>query len=344
MILKLDAITSEVSDINGVIRIQIDIPFDVKFVCAYIFEVDDKRVIIDAGLNVIHWKRHFLKALEDRNLTIKDLDYCIVTHEHLDHCGLIKYFKRKNPNIQILMHETTNESLSSASNPSNFEKMEDNASIIVKEIVSYGMSKKQIESMLKIFLVWPKIVRYQKPDGFLKDDDELDFQSSKLKIIWTPGHSLGHICVFDTKNRYLFSGDHILSRITPHIGVYHITSLVTDTLLYPNILDLYLKSLDKIDQLNPSVIFPAHQEIIYNPHERILEIKKHHQNRFHEITRAIEKKPLTPFEISQIHFGKELDDMNSYLALNEVLSHLIHLEGEGKVNRIEKNGKILFST
>ncbi|MFX1452652.1 MAG: hypothetical protein ACFFCM_17575, partial [Promethearchaeota archaeon] len=93
---------------------------------------------------------------------------------------------------------------------------------------------------------------------------------------------------------------------------------------------------------NPKIIFPAHQEVIYNPHERILEIKKHHQNRLNDISSIIENNPMTPLKISQIHFGKNLDPINSFLALSEVVAHLVFLEKQDKVRRIEKNGKLRF--
>ena len=94
--------------------------------------------------------------------------------------------------------------------------------------------------------------------------------------------------------------------------------------------------------MNSKIIFPAHQEVIYNPHERISEIKKHHDNRLHEISSVIKDNPLTPFKISQIHFGEELSDINIVLGISEVISHLIYLELQGKVKRIEENGKIYF--
>jgi len=338
----LYSLNSEIKDIDGIIRIKIDIPFDVKFVCIYIFDVNGQKFMIDSGFNMLAWKKRFLQALEEINLNLKEIDYCLVTHEHLDHSGLVKYFKRINPNMQIMMHEITDESLHFGSDEDYAEIMEQNALKVAEEVISYGMNKSQIMRLLKGFLVWPKIVRYSKPDRILNDDDELHFKSTTLKIIQTPGHSLGHICVFDTQKKYLFSGDHILSRITPHVGIYHISTLINEKRAPPNILESYLKSLDKILQLNPKLIFPAHQDIIENPHERIIQIQKHHHSRFNEIRKTINTKPLTPFEISKIHFGSDLDDINTYLALNEVLSHLIYLEQQGKVKRIEKHGKTLF--
>ena len=56
----------------------------------------------------------------------------------------------------------------------------------------------------------------------------------------------------------------------------------------------------------------------------------------------IKYKPLTPFQISQIHFGKDLDEINSYMALSEVLGHLLYLEDLGKVKKIEEDNTIRY--
>ena len=159
----------------------------------------------------------------------------------------------------------------------------------------------------------------------------------RLEIIWTPGHSFGHICIFDKKKNYLFSGDHILSRITPHIGNFVVPKYLAEEYKgydFNNILKHYLASLDKIDNLNPKIIFPGHQEIIYNPHERILQIKEHHKNRLREISNVIKDNPMTAYRISQIHFGEDLDEINSFMALSEVLGHLLYLEAQDKVKKI----------
>ncbi|TFF93062.1 MAG: MBL fold metallo-hydrolase [Promethearchaeota archaeon] len=340
----MSKINYETTIIDNVIRLRIDIPFDVKFVCVYLFELGGKRVLIDAGLHILPWKKIFLQELKKLKIHIRDIDYCIVSHEHLDHCGLLKFFKRKNPEMKILMHKFTEESLRLTSDPDNFKTMKENAKEFSKDFIQYGMEPKYVKRVIQYFLLWPQLIRYVEPDLIIDEDSAVPIDSKSLECIWTPGHSIGHICVFNPESSHLFSGDHILSRITPHIGIYHQLSLVEPEHFYPNILEKYLASLDKIELLSPNTIFPAHQEIIYNPLERIKEIKAHHQNRFKEIKNIIKDKPKTPYKISQLHFGTDLDDMNKYLAMNEVLGHLIYLENHGEVKRTKKDNKILFSS
>ena len=333
---------SEISEINDVVRIKIDVPFGVKFVCNYLFEVEGKKVIIDSGLNMGNWSKVFFSTLEEHGYSISDVDYCIITHIHTDHIGLIKKFKRKNPDLKLLMHDITHRILKWETDNNKADEFREEAKKVANLMIKNGISEKQGKRVVEFLTLWPRYLQYEEPDQLIHDGETI---LNDLKIIWTPGHSFGHICIFDKKNRYLFSGDHILSRITPHIGNFVISSAIQNEFEdqhFDNILNHYLKSLEKIDNLQPKVIFPAHQDIIYDPHKRIQEIQLHHENRLNEILAILQNKNLTPFKISQIHFGSELDEINSYMALSEVLGHLIYLEYQGRVEKVERNGKFYF--
>jgi glyoxylase-like metal-dependent hydrolase (beta-lactamase superfamily II) len=308
----------------------------------YLLKIDGSNVLIDAGLHFKDWKRKFFSGLKKFNLTVKDIDYCIVTHDHIDHIGLIKTLKRRNPNMRILMHKITHDLIKWGTDVKNNSEVEMVARELAERMIKFGISTEKGERIVQFFSNWHKLIQYCKPDRILNDNNEISFISNKLKIIWTPGHAPGHICIFDTNNKYLFSGDHILSRITPHIGSFMLNPSLKNEYDLTNILEYYLDSLDKIDGLNPKIIFPAHQEVIYNPHERISEIKKHHDNRLFEISNIIKNNPLTPNRISQLHFGENLSEINTFLAISEVISHLIYLERQDKIKRVEKDGKILF--
>ena len=331
-----------VKNIEGIYQIKIDVPWAVKFVSLYLFELDGLNILIDSGLNIGNWKKKLFSAFNDINLSIQDIDYCIITHLHTDHIGLARILKQKNPKLKLLMHDITHELLKWETNDENLKELKQEAREIANQLKKYGMTEEQGNRIIQFFAYWPRFLEYQKPDIIIHDGDIV---LDRLEIIWTPGHSFGHICIFDKKKRYLFSGDHILSRITPHIGNFVVPEYLAEEYKgydFNNILKHYLASLDKIDKLNPKIIFPAHQEIIYNPHERILQIKEHHKNRLAEISSVIKDNPLTAYRISKIHFGEDLDEINSYMALSEVLGHLLYLEAQEKVKTIEKNGKLLY--
>ena len=75
-------------------------------------------------------------------------------------------------------------------------------------------------------------------------------------------------------------------------------------------------------------------------HKRISEIKNHHVKRLDYILNLIKNNPMSPIRISNNYFGIELSEMNYFMALNEVASHLIYLENQGKAYREEKMASI----
>jgi glyoxylase-like metal-dependent hydrolase (beta-lactamase superfamily II) len=333
---------SEVNEYDGVYQIKIDVPFGVRFVSLYLFKVEEKNVLIDAGLNSKGWIKIFFKRLKELNMTLNDIDTCIITHSHIDHIGLSGVLREKNPEAEILMHDITQNILEWETDKGNSEEIEQEAIKVSFQLKRYGLSEEQRKRVVQFFTYWPKLRQYQKPDRVLHDGDTV---LKDLEVIWTPGHSFGHICVFNKKKRHLFSGDHVLSRITPHIGNFVVPEFISKQYSdynFNNVLDQYLQSLDRINELRPEIIFPGHQDIIYNPQERITQIKEHHKQRLADISEVIKDNPMTPFKISKIHFGEDLDEINSFLGLSEVLGHLLYLEDKKQVKTIEKNGQILY--
>ena len=73
--------------------------------------------------------------------------------------------------MKIYMHKITDDSLNFGSDSDYKAEMERNALKVAKEIVAYGMGERQIHRLMKGFLVWPQIVRYQKPYGERSKDN-----------------------------------------------------------------------------------------------------------------------------------------------------------------------------
>jgi metal-dependent hydrolase (beta-lactamase superfamily II) len=126
---------SEVNKIDDVYRIKIDVPFAVKFVCLYLFKLN--------GLNMGNWSKLLFSAFNDLNITIGDIDYCFITHNHLDHIGLVKTLKRKNPNLKIVMNDITHKILRWETNDSTMEELKSEAKKAADLMIKYGISEEQ---------------------------------------------------------------------------------------------------------------------------------------------------------------------------------------------------------
>ena len=134
---------SEINEIEGVYQIKIDVPFDVKYVCTYLLKVDEGYVLIDAGFNFGNWDKLFFSALDSVKISIKDINLCIISHDHLDHIGLMKKLKRKNPNMRIVMHYITYETLKWENDNKNFDQIEKVSKEAADEIIKFGFSEEQ---------------------------------------------------------------------------------------------------------------------------------------------------------------------------------------------------------
>ena len=150
----------EITEVDGVHRIKIDVPFGVKFVSLYLFTLDDKTILIDSGLNMGQWKKSLLSAFQEIKISIQDIDYCIITHVHTDHVGLAQFLKKQNPKLNILMHDITHELLKWETSSENLEELEEKARDTATELKKYGLNEEHGERIIQFFTYWPRFLEY----------------------------------------------------------------------------------------------------------------------------------------------------------------------------------------
>lgn len=146
-------------------------------------------------------------------------------------------------------------------------------------------------------------------------------------MLHTPGHTTDHAILFDTQTRAVFSGDCILGE---------------GTAIFEDLYD-YMKSLNLILQLKPSVIYPGHGDIIEDPIERIEYYINHRNERERQILDAITtaSEPLTNMEIVKIVYATTPKHLWPAAAVN-VNQHLIKLAKEGKIVKVDKNHAVYW--
>jgi glyoxylase-like metal-dependent hydrolase (beta-lactamase superfamily II) len=133
--------------------------------------------------------------------------------------------------------------------------------------------------------------RMAAPDRLLDDGDLADLPGWHLRALHTPGHTPGHLCFSEERTGLLFSGDHVLPRISPNI------STTADGL--PDPLRSYLASLTAIRELAPTEVLPAHEWRFDGLASRVDELKAHHEHRLDELLRALREHPnTTPWQLA----------------------------------------------
>jgi len=156
-------------------------------------------------------------------------------------------------------------------------------------------------------------------DLLLDDGQEWAVPGRSLELVGTPGHTPGHACVVDRRSGVFFSGDHVLPKIYPGLGLGGPTA--------SNPIADYFRSLDRIAEFDDLEVAPGHGYRFSGLNERCDEIREHHLKRSREAARVIAERPnATVFEVaSQLPWTAGWDRMRGfflYSALSQTEQHL----------------------
>ncbi len=170
--------------------------------------------------------------------------------------------------------------------------------------------------------------RMPEPDLLLTDGDHVDLPGRRIRVVWTPGHTPGHICLHDADHDLLLTGDHLLPRITPNIG------LGPAGLGSP--LRGYLGSLRRIRDYDSAEALPAHEYRFRGIAGRADVIAAHHDDRSAEILAVIGSSDgPTAWQIAeQLTWSRGWAEITGFMrraALAETAAHLAYLEEGGSL-------------
>lgn len=177
--------------------------------------------------------------------------------------------------------------------------------------------------------------------GLLRGGDTLSCGGHALECLETPGHTPGHLCLYDRAAGWLFSGDHVLFHITPNICRW---DGVADSL------GDYLESLRAVRDLPVNLLLPAHREETGDLRERALELEAHHARRIADCLAAVRREPgLTAYAIAgrmawsiRCRNWADFPLTQKFFAVGEALAHLDYLEVRGQVVREDRDGKTVY--
>ncbi|MER6067522.1 MBL fold metallo-hydrolase [Streptomyces sp. NPDC001817] len=188
------------------------------------------------------------------------------------------------------------------------------------------------------------------PDREIVPGELLDLPGRRLRAIWTPGHTPGHVCLHLEEQHpdrqlpghgRLFSGDHLLPRITPHIGLYEDPDDVTVT----DPLGDYLDSLERIGRLAPAEVLPAHQHAFTDAPGRVRELLAHHEERLAGLL-ALLAEPLTPWQLAErMEWNRpwtEIPYGSRNIAVSEAESHLRRLVKQGRAEPVAGSEPVAY--
>ncbi|MDY6967207.1 MAG: MBL fold metallo-hydrolase [Spirochaetota bacterium] len=311
--------------IEKVHLVKIPVPFELEFVNLYLIEGDSGLTLIDCGPKRDDTYEGLNKYLQSINRSFKDITNLVITHYHVDHYGFSGEI-RKLSDLSIIMHESELPLVDSYNSTFNFW---------VDQALNYGMPDTFVKDIKRLYELVPSMISHADVDIAVRDGQKIELDGSTYEVVWTPGHSPGHLCLYNRERKFLFTGDHLLLEITPNPGDPSFGSIMGE-----NSLKHFLNSLNKLKEYDVDIAFPGHGSIIENMEGRVDEILIHHEERFEHILDLMNNKEQTAYEIclkmnwfENTIVGTELPDSEKPLALVEAVTHLELLRTRGKVKR-----------
>lgn len=171
-----------------------------------------------------------------------------------------------------------------------------------------------------------------EPDSYLADGSTFGSRSGPWRVVHTPGHSPGHVCLYRPKDRMLISGDHILAGETPNVAFYPVRGY--------HALRSYFTSLAKAKRLAPRSALPAHGDVIGDVGARVEVLLSHHEERLLEVFEGLSGGTRSVGEVaSSVRWSRgsfeELGPFNRWLAILETISHLEFLSECGVARKAD---------
>ncbi len=310
-------------------REEIPLPANpLKAINSYVIK-NVRNLIIDTGMNRPECQEAMQAYLKELKIDLAKTDF-FITHLHADHLGLVSEFIQ--PSGKVYFNQPDSEVIRA---PHHWEEMADTARL-------NGFPESDILSAISRH---PGRRYHARPNfevSLLHEGDQIEYGGYTLRCVETPGHTRGHLCLYEPDKKIFFSGDHILESITPNISLWSEND---------DPLKSYLKSLDKIYPFDIKHVLPGHRQPFSNHRKRIDELKKHHDVRNEEVLSILKDKgKLSAYEVaSYMTWDIDCDRWEDFplpqqwFAGGEALAHLQYLQGKGKVKREIQNGKALFS-
>ncbi|MDA8333157.1 MAG: MBL fold metallo-hydrolase [Candidatus Dormibacteraeota bacterium] len=313
----------EVAD--GVFRCPLPLPGDaLRAVNSYIVKTDSGLLLVDCGWDRPECRRTLLEGIGLLGASLGDVLGIFATHVHRDHLGQAAWLRdRSGAWLTLGLGERATQ-MAFASDPSrarlaSVERLRRCSAGDVADLLIEQAKHLPEDS-------WGP----PRPDLYLCGQELLLAGSVELEVIATPGHTRGHLCLFDRGRGLLFAGDHVLPQITPSLGV----ELPGED----SPLSSFLSSLAAVRELPAGLVLPAHGPTFPNLRERVDELLAHHRRRLEGCLEVVRADGSTVREVAAAlpwtrrgRLLKELDPFNQMLAVFETEAHLRVLADEGRL-------------
>jgi glyoxylase-like metal-dependent hydrolase (beta-lactamase superfamily II) len=315
--------------------LSIPTPFMVGRVNCYLIE-DEPLTLVDVGPNSGKALDELERALADHGHRIEDLERIVITHQHIDHLGLVDILARRSGAEVCALDLLAPVIEDFAADAERNDELAESLMLrhgIPRDVVT------ALRSVSRSFRAWGGSTKVTRP---LADGSELEFAGRAMQVLHRPGHSPSDTLFHDRASGEVIGGDHLIAHISSN-------PLISRPLGgksgepgagRPRALITYMRSMRETREMDLKVILPGHGEPVTDHRALIDERFALHERRARKIGGLIEERPRSAYEIAQSLWGN-VAVTQAYLTLCEVLGHVDLLLDEGTVIEHEDPGGIV---
>ncbi len=301
----------------GVHWLRMRLPFALDHINLWLLEDGDAWVVVDTGIDDEH-----TRAVWEAVLAGKRVSRVVCTHFHPDHMGLAGWLCERH---SVELTATLGEWL--YGRMLSLESGEDYHASQVEHYRRAGFDDAMLAGVRERSGSYrTRVAPLPARVSEIRDGSRLIIGGRPWQVVTGSGHSPEHAGLWCKELGVLISGDQILPRISPVVGVW---PQQPDG----NPLADFLASLEKLKTLpDEMLVLPSHGLPFRGLHARCDDLARHHAKRL-DILRSAVAQPRTALELTRALFRRELDASQIGFAVGETLAHANYLLARGEMVR-----------
>ncbi len=309
---------------ENIYQIRLPLPFALNHVNCYLLRDSDGWTMLDTGLNWPESQQAWQAAFAELQIDEKQLHRIILTHMHPDHFGSAGYWQARtgapvymSPREAELAQTVWVENGWREELSSGFWQRAGVTGAVLETVTT------TTDRLRQRTMPHPVVVEHLLPAT------TITMAGRNWQILQAPGHADGQLIFYDAAEQLLLSGDQVLMKITPNIGLWPTTE--------GDPLARYLASLATLAKLPVQVAWPGHGRPITEWQARLDELQSHHQQRLAKMLDAANGASALTVAQRVFNFAK-FSDHEVRFAVAETLAHLEYLVLGGELGREEEAG------
>jgi glyoxylase-like metal-dependent hydrolase (beta-lactamase superfamily II) len=305
---------------DGIVHVALPTPFPVGPVNCYVL-VDDPVTVVDPGMLWADSTELLEAALAANGRALGEVAQVLITHGHPDHFGAAGWLADSG-DATVVCGRAEVPKITQATDRLSMVDIVDRLGIPDTMRDTFRAFYEGVQQLSHP--IDPRRLR------LLDDGDTLDAGGRQWQVHVTPGHSVGHVSLYEPGERVLLSGDHLLACITPNPVLEPDPDTVEGR---RRSLVEYLASLERFIRLDPLLVLPGHGPRFCDVPTLTQAMRRHHDSRADEILDVLRRLgDATPYELSGELFP-HIRDFSIMLGVSEVVGHLDLLEDDGRTVR-----------